>query len=111
MFVAKPISIDDLTTAGLPTPGLTALQMVRDHVQPAGGTIVLIHGAAGSVGSIATQLCLARGARVIATAASDDADYLRGLGVAEVIDYRTRRFEDAVRDVDAVIDTIGADTF
>jgi NADPH:quinone reductase-like Zn-dependent oxidoreductase len=110
MISSRPVTIDETTAATLPTPGLTALQIVARVVQPRNGQTILIHGAAGSVGSIATQLCLASGARVIATASGDDASYLHGLGVAQVIDYRSERFEDKVRDVDAVIDVVGGDT-
>ncbi|HEU5480619.1 MAG TPA: zinc-binding dehydrogenase, partial [Candidatus Tumulicola sp.] len=46
----------------------------------------------------------------VATAGAGDAAYVRDLGAAETIDFRTERFEDRVRDVDAVIDTIGGDT-
>jgi NADPH:quinone reductase-like Zn-dependent oxidoreductase len=111
MFATKPMTADDAIAAALPTPGLTALQLVTQIVQPRKGQTVLIHGAAGGVGSIATQLCLANGARVIATASRDDAEYLSSLGVARVIDYKTERFEDDVRDVDAVIDLVGGETF
>lgn len=110
MFATKPTTVDDATAAGLPTPGLTALQIVEQHVRPERNQVVLIHGAAGAVGSIATQLCIARGARVIANASRKDAEYLASLGVAQVIDYRTQRFEDEVRDVDAVIALVGGDT-
>ncbi len=108
-IAGKPISVDDATAAALPTPGLTALQCVR-AIDPQRGQTVLIHGAAGGVGSIATQLCIARGARVIATASARDIDYLTSLGVAQVIDYKTQRFEDVVRDLDAVIDLVGGET-
>jgi NADPH:quinone reductase-like Zn-dependent oxidoreductase len=110
MIASKPRTVHDTTAAALPTPGLTALQTVRDVIQPRQGQTVLIHGAAGGVGSLATQLCLSRGTRVIATAASRDAAYLHDLGVAEMIDYHTERFEDRVKQVDAVIDLVGRDT-
>lgn len=51
-----------------------------------------------------------QGARVVATAASSNAAYLNGLGVAQVIDYHTERFEDRMKGVDAVIDLVGGDT-
>lgn len=111
MFASKPATVDDAVAAGLPTPGLTALQIVTSVVQPAQGQTILIHGAAGSVGSIATQLCLASGARVIATASAEDAAYLLSLGVAQAIDYKVERFEALVHDVDVVIDLVGGDTF
>lgn len=110
MIASKPRTVHDTVAAALPTPGLTALQTVRDAIQPQQGQTVLIHGAAGAIGSIATQLCRSRGASVAATAASRDAAYLNQLGVAEVIDYHTERFEDRVRSVDAVIDLVGGDT-
>ncbi len=110
MIVSKPRTVDDVTAAELPTPGLTALQIVRDAIQPQQEQTIVIHGGAGGVGSIATQLCLSKGARVIATASSRDAAYLEGLGVIQVIDYESERFEDKVKEVDAVIDLVGGDT-
>jgi NADPH:quinone reductase-like Zn-dependent oxidoreductase len=114
MIASKPRTVHDTIAAGLPTPGLTALQIVRDVIQPRQGQTILIHGAAGGVGSIATQLCLSRGVRVIATAASRDASYLRDLGVTEVVDYHTERFEDRVKQadlvLDIVLDLVGGDT-
>jgi NADPH:quinone reductase-like Zn-dependent oxidoreductase len=74
---------------------------------PAGG---LIQGAAGGVGVFAVQLARSRGAHVIGTASTSNLDFVRGLGADEVVDYRTTRFEDVVRDVDIVFDTVGGDT-
>jgi NADPH:quinone reductase-like Zn-dependent oxidoreductase len=71
---------------------------------------VLIHGAAGGVGTFAVQLAHWRGARVTGTASAANIDFVRSLGADEVIDYRAERFEDVVRDVDAVFDTVGGDT-
>jgi NADPH:quinone reductase-like Zn-dependent oxidoreductase len=109
-IASKPRTIHDIAAAGLPTPGLTALQLVRDHVAPRRGQVVLIQGAAGGVGSIVTQLCVAADAHVIATASARDREYLIGLGVAEVIDYKSERFEDRVHGADAVIDLVGGET-
>ncbi len=110
MIASKPRTVDDTTAAGLPTPGLTALQIVANHIDPRPGQTILIHGAAGGVGAIATQLCISRGARVVATAANEDTAYLTSLGVAQVIDYVTEHFEDKARGVDAVIDLVGGET-
>lgn len=68
-------------------------------------------GATGGVGSYVLQLATARGVQVIAVAAGEDHDYARGLGAAEVIDYRTDDVADAVRaahpdGVDAVLDLV-----
>ena len=51
-----------------------------------------------------------KGAHVIGTASADHADYVRQLGANEVIDYRQTKFEEIVREVDVVLDTIGGDT-
>ena len=110
LFTSKPQTVPDTVAAGLPTPGLTALQITK-VLQPAHGQTILIHGAAGAVGSIATQRCLSKGARVVATASADDAEYLLSLGVEQVIDYKAERFEAKVRNVDAVIDLVGRETF
>jgi NADPH:quinone reductase-like Zn-dependent oxidoreductase len=109
MIASKPRTVDTTTAAALPTPGVTALHTVT-AVEPQPGQRILIHGAAGAVGSIATQLILRKGAQVIANASSRDASYLAGIGVQQVIDHWTERFEDKVRDVDAVLDFVGGDT-
>ena len=108
-IVAIPDKIDFALAAALPTAGLKALQAVRDYVQPKPGSTILIHGAAGVVGSFATQIALAGGAQVVGTASGEDAVYLRGLGHVQVIDYKQERFE-AVGKVDAVLDLIGGET-
>jgi NADPH:quinone reductase-like Zn-dependent oxidoreductase len=71
---------------------------------------VLIHGAAGGVGTFAVQLAHWRGARVVGTASAANLDFVRGLGADEVIDYWAERFEDVVRGVDVVFDTVGGET-
>jgi NADPH:quinone reductase-like Zn-dependent oxidoreductase len=109
--VAKiPDSADFATAAALPTAGLTALQIIRDFVKARPGMTILIHGAAGGVGSFAAQIAKSMGARVIGTATGEDTGYLKSIGVDEVIDYKRERFEDKVRDVDAVVDLVGGDT-
>ena len=72
---------------------------------------MLIHGGAGGVGSFAVQFARWRGAHVAATASARDAELVRELGADEVIDYRARRFEDAVADMDLVFDTVGGETW
>ena len=109
--VAKiPDGVDFATAAALPTAGLTALQIIRDFVRAKPGMTILIHGAAGGVGSFASQIAKNSGARVIGTATGDDIQYLKSIGVDEVIDYKRERFENKVHDVDAVVDLVGGDT-
>jgi NADPH:quinone reductase-like Zn-dependent oxidoreductase len=104
-----PEKMDFAVAAALPTSGLTALQAIRDHVQPKPGTRILIHGAAGAVGSFATQIVKRWGAQVIGTASDEDIVYLRSLGHVQVVDYKHERFE-SVGVVDAVLDLIGGET-
>jgi NADPH:quinone reductase-like Zn-dependent oxidoreductase len=74
------------------------------------GQRLLITGVAGGVGSAATQAAKVRGAHVIGTASARHNAYLKSIGVDEVIDYTKVRFEEHVKNVDAVIDTVGEDT-
>jgi NADPH:quinone reductase-like Zn-dependent oxidoreductase len=109
LIAAIPEKMELAVAATLPTAGLTALQAIRDYVQPKPGTRVLIHGAAGAVGSFATQIAKRWGAQVIGTAAGEDIEYLRSLGLVQVVDYKQERFE-TVGQVDAVLDLIGGET-
>jgi len=89
---------------------LTTWQALFEHASLVAGQTVLIHGAAGGVGVFAVQLAHWAGAHVIATASARNRDFLHQLGVNEVIDYTTTRFEEGVHDVDLVFDTVGGDT-
>ena len=106
----KPAVLDDVQAAALPVASLTAWQALFDVAELKAGQKVLIHAAAGGVGSFAVQFAKWKGASVIGTASRRHADYVRGLGADEVIDYQTTKFEDVVRDVDVVLDTIGGET-
>lgn len=106
----KPKSIDHVQAAAIPLAALTAWQSVFDAAGLQAGQKVLIHAAAGGVGHFAVQLAKWKGAHVIGTASKHNHDFLRELGADETIDYTTTRFEEAVRDVDVVLDTIAGDT-
>ena len=108
--VRKPRSLDHIHAAAVPHAALTAWQSMFTAANLSAGQTVLIHGAAGGVGHIAVQLAKWRGARVIATASDYNYDFLRQLGADQVIDYNTTKFEDVVKGVDVVFDTIGGDT-
>jgi NADPH:quinone reductase-like Zn-dependent oxidoreductase len=105
-----PNSIDFATAAALPTAGSTALQIIRDVVGAKPGMSILIHGAAGGVGSYASQIARNLGARVVGTATGADITYLKSLGVDKVIDYKRDRFEDKATGMDAAVDLVGGDT-
>ena len=110
MVSRKPTSLTYIEAASVPVIAVTAWQALFDQAQLKAGQTVLIHGAAGNVGAYAVQLARRAGMRTIATAAADDIPFVRNLGANTVIDYRTQRFEEEVRDADAVIDLVGGET-
>ena len=110
MIAAKPKSLNHIHAASVPVVAVTAWQMVFELAQLAPGESVLVHGGAGNVGAYAVQLAKRAGAMVITTASAKDLTYARGLGADGVIDYRARQFEEQVKDIDAVLDTVGGET-
>jgi len=106
----KPAKLDFIQAAAVPLAGLTAWQGLFDHGGLKDGQTVLIHGAGGGVGHFAVQFAVARGAKVVATCSGQDADFVKGLGAAEVIDYHKEKFEDRVHEVDLVYDLVGGET-
>jgi NADPH:quinone reductase-like Zn-dependent oxidoreductase len=106
----KPKSLVHVQAAVVPISALSAWQGLFEKTRLERGKRILIHGAAGGVGSFAVQLARWHGAHVIATVSSGNLSFARFLGADEVIDYRTTRFEDAVKEVDVVFDTVGGDT-
>ena len=105
-----PASVDFVTAAALPISGLTSLQGLFQHGHLETGQSVLIHGAAGGVGSIAVQLAHEQGARVIGTGRAKDRDAVIELGAHEFVDLQSDRLEQA-GPVDLVFDVIGGDVF
>jgi NADPH:quinone reductase-like Zn-dependent oxidoreductase len=110
MVAGKPESLTDVEAASVPVIAVTAWQALFEQARVGQGQSVLIHGAAGNVGAYAVQFAKQSGARVIATAGTGDVEIVRRLGADEVIDYKTQRFEDAVQDIDVVIDLVGGET-
>jgi NADPH:quinone reductase-like Zn-dependent oxidoreductase len=106
----KPSSLNFIQAASIPHAGLTAWRSLFDAGGLSAGQTVLIHGAAGGVGSLAVQLAKSRGARVIGTASAANQSFLKELGVDEAIDYTAGPFEDKIKNVDVVFDTIGGET-
>ena len=106
----KPQSIDHVQAAAVPLSALTAWQGLFDHGGLSAGQTVLIHAAAGGVGTFAVQFAHWKGARVIGTASARNHDFLRTLGADEVFDYTATRFEEVVHDVDVVFAAVGEDT-
>ncbi len=109
-LTAKPVTVDHVHAAAVPIVGLTAWQALFDTADLQPRQQVLIHGGAGGVGHIAVQLAKWHGARVTATASARNDRFLRQLGAGEIVDYTAQPFEQRVRDVDVVIETVGKDT-
>lgn len=110
MVARKPASLTDVEAASVPVVAVTAWQALFDQAQLKAGQTLLIHGAAGNVGAFAVQLARHAGVRTIATVATNDIPMVRTLGADTVIDYQRRRFEEEVRDADAVLDLVGGET-
>ena len=106
----KPVTLKHTQAATVPISALTAWQGLIDHAHLSAGQRVLIHGAAGGVGSMAVQLARRQRAYVIATASAANTDLVKVLGADEVIDYQSRPFETVVKDIDVVLDTVGGNT-
>src|SRR6267154_1468015 len=105
----KPTELSHVDATALALAGLTALRSIEDSLRLKSGETILIQGGAGGVASFAIQLAKHLGARVITTASAANHDYLRQIGADEIIDYNAVDFTQAVRDCDAVFDTVGGD--
>ncbi|MFJ1734253.1 NADP-dependent oxidoreductase [Streptomyces sp. NPDC088254] len=109
----KPRNLTWEEAAGLPLVGLTAYQVLTKALEVKRGDTVLVHAAAGGVGSVAVQIARHLGARVIGTASESNHDFVRSLG-GEPVSYGEGMAERvrglAPEGVDAVFDTIGGDT-
>lgn len=103
-----PADVDHVTAAALPISGLTAYQALFDHAHLTVGQTVLIHGAAGGVGSLAVQLAREAGARVIGTGRAADRQTAHDLGAEEFVDLGAEKLEE-VGEVDVVLDVIGGE--
>lgn len=103
-----PAQVDHVTAAAAAMGGITAWQALFDHAHLAAGQAVLIHGAAGAVGSIAVQLALAAGAQVIGTGRARDREFVGELGAHAFVDIDEEPLEN-VAAVDVVLDMIGGD--
>jgi NADPH:quinone reductase-like Zn-dependent oxidoreductase len=106
----KPQSLSALQAGAVAATALTAWQALTEHAGLQRRQRVLIHAAAGGVGSMAVQIAKYLGAEVIATASASNHAYMKQLGADVVIDYTTQAFEERVSDVDVVLDLVGGDT-
>lgn len=106
----KPELLSFAEAATISGGATTAWNALFKNGELQAGQRVLIHGAAGGVGSFAVQFARWKGAHVIGTASTANLDFVRSLGVEHVIDYTATPFEQVTHDVDLVLDTIGGET-
>ncbi len=107
----KPKAVSHLEAAAIPLTGVSALQVLTEHMQLSAGQEILIHGGAGGIGTMAIQVAKHIGAYVATTATGDELTYVKELGADEAIDYKKQRFEEVVQNYDAVFDTVGGETY
>lgn len=110
MMVHKPENISYREAAGIPVAGVTAWEALVKSGNIKKGDKVLIHAGSGGVGHIAIQLAKHFGATVIATSSAKNRDFVLSLGADQHIDYASEKFNELLRDVDLVLDTIGGET-
>ncbi|RJG23473.1 NADP-dependent oxidoreductase [Massilia cavernae] len=103
----KPAGLSFEEAASLPLAALTAWQGLLGDGRDCAGKHVLVHNAAGGVGSLAVQIAKAKGATVLATASAANADFVRALGADEVVDFRTSPVAGRAADVDVLLDLVG----
>lgn len=107
----KPANISFEEAAASTLSALTAWQALVDTGHIKKGDRVLIHGGAGGVGNYAVQIAKHMGCHVITTAGAGDTDFVKSLGADEVIDYKNQKFEELVKDIDFILDTVGGENF
>jgi len=106
----KPKSVNHLEAASLPLVGASTIQALEEYIKLKSGDRILIHGGSGGIGSTAIQLAKYLGAYVATTVGTENVEFAKGLGADEVIDYKNQKFEELLKDFDAVFDTVGGET-
>lgn len=106
----KPKNLSFEEAASIPLVGLTSYQALHDIMHLQKGQKILIHAGSGGVGTFAIQLAKIMGATVATTASEAGANLVNSLGADEIINYKKEKFEDILKNYDAVFDTIGATT-
>src|SRR5215203_2615289 len=107
----KPKSLSHAEAAGLPLVGVCAWQALVENIGLSKDQMILIHGGAGGIGSIAIQLAKHLGAHIATTVSTNDKQFVQQLGADQIIDYKKENFEDVIHDYDAVLDTVGGETY
>ena len=99
-----------MDAASAPVIAVTAWQMLFEYGNAKPNQTVIILGAAGNVGAYAVQLAVNAGLQVIGVVGSKDIEYVKALGSQTIVNYQSSKFQNAVRPVDLVLDTVGGET-
>ncbi|MBV7506768.1 NADP-dependent oxidoreductase [Bacillus sp. sid0103] len=105
----KPKNLSFEEAASIPLVGLTSYQALTDILQLQKEQKILIQAGAGGVGTFAIQLAKLMGATVATTASEAGANLVKSLGADEIINYKTEKFEEILKNYDAVFDTLGGE--
>ena len=106
-----PAGLDFIEAAAVPLGALTAWQALFGLAGLQPGQRLFITNGSGGVGSLALQIAKSIGAHVTAMASSANQAYVRGLGADEFVSHDLELFENTVREMDVVFDTVGGDIF
>lgn len=107
--IPKAAKVSYAEAAAIPHAGFTAWNLTVDLGGVKAGQKVLVLGGSGGVGAFAVQIAKNKGAYVLATASTRNQDFLKSLGVDQPIDYTKEKFEDKLKDIDVVINTVDVD--
>jgi NADPH:quinone reductase-like Zn-dependent oxidoreductase len=105
----KPRSMSHTEASTLPTAGISALECLTKYLRLSVGQKILINGGGNSIGSIAIQLAKHLGVHVVTTVSAEHIEYVKSLGVDQVIEYESRQFQDIVGGLDGGLDAVGCD--
>lgn len=111
MLAKMPSNLSFLEAASIGLTGTSAVQALYEHIKLQPHQKILIHGGSGGIGSIAIQIAKYVGAYVATTATGDSMQFCSQLGADDVIDYKMHAFQERLSDFDAVLDTVGGETY